>query len=120
MGSPLRLGTRGSKLALAQAQLVADALGGAELVPIKTGGDRSRQSADSPPAGGDKARFVREIELALLAREVDLGVHSAKDLPSELPEELRLVGVPPREDPLDAYVGEAASLDEIPGGARVG
>ena len=120
MGSPLRLGTRGSQLALAQAQLVADALGGAEVVPIKTGGDESRRTADPPPAGGDKARFVREIELALLAREVDLGVHSAKDLPSELPGELRLSGVPAREDPADAYVGAASSLDEVPNGARIG
>jgi hydroxymethylbilane synthase len=72
---PLRLGTRGSPLALAQAKLVAKALGGAEIVLIKTSGDR----ADGPPGeGGDKARFVREIERALLGGEVDLGVHSAR------------------------------------------
>ena len=89
--APLRLGTRGSALALAQAKLVAKALGGAEIVPIKT--------SDKCAGGGDKARFVREIERALLDGEVDLGVHSAKDLPTELPEGLEIAGVPAREDP---------------------
>jgi hydroxymethylbilane synthase len=100
-------------LALAQARLVADAVGGAELVPIQASGDH-------PAAGGDKARFVREIELALLADDVDLGVHSAKDLPSELPEGLGLAGVFGREDPADAYVGEAPSFDAVAEGARIG
>jgi hydroxymethylbilane synthase len=118
----VRLGTRGSALALAQAQLVADALGGAEIVPIKTSGDAKRERREGPEGaeGGDKARFVREIELALLAGEVDLGVHSAKDLPSSLPEELRLAGVPAREEPIDAYVGAAGSLEVVPEGARIG
>lgn len=110
----LRLGTRGSALALAQAKLVADALGGAELVTIRTSGDEPANR------GGDKARFVREIEQALLAGEVDLAVHSAKDLPSELPDGLGIAGVPPREDARDAFVGEAASLDGVPEGARIG
>jgi hydroxymethylbilane synthase len=109
----LRLGTRGSALALAQARLVAEALGGAEIVPIKASGDR-------PAAGGDKARFVREIELALLAEEVDIGVHSAKDLPSELPDGLGLAGVFGREDPADAYVGGVPSFDAVAEGARIG
>jgi hydroxymethylbilane synthase len=119
---PLRLGTRGSALALAQAEAVAKALGGAEVVPIKTTGDQGDggTSDASPAGGGDKARFVREIERALLDREVDLGVHSAKDLPSELPEGLEISGVPEREDARDAYVGEASSLKEIPEGARIG
>jgi hydroxymethylbilane synthase len=120
----LRLGTRGSTLALAQAQLVADALGDAELVPITTTGDRGRgprtRSGGGGGEGGDKARFVREIEQALLAGEVDLAVHSAKDLPSELPEGLEIAGVPEREDPRDAFVGPAGSLDEVPEGARIG
>jgi hydroxymethylbilane synthase len=115
----VRLGTRGSALALAQAQLVADALDGAEVVPIKTSGDEGARRGGAV-AGGDKARFVREIERALLAGDVELGVHSAKDLPSELPDELRIAGVPAREDPVDAYVGEASSLAEVPEGARVG
>jgi hydroxymethylbilane synthase len=106
----LRLGTRGSRLAVAQAQSVAEAIGDAEVVPV--------QSSDSEP--GDKERFVRGVERALLDGEVDLGVHSAKDLPGQRPQELRLAGVPPREDPLDAYVGQAPSLHELPAGARVG
>jgi hydroxymethylbilane synthase len=109
---PIRLGTRGSTLALAQAEVVAKAMRNAEIVPIKTS-DRATQ-------GGDKARFVREIERALLAGEVDLGVHSAKDLPSDLPEGLEILGVMEREDPRDAYVGEAASFEEIREGARIG
>ncbi len=122
----LRLGSRGSPLALAQAKLVAEALGEAEIVPIRTAGDEASAdrgaSARTPPAppGGDKARFVREIEAALLAGEIDIAVHSAKDLPSELPDGLRISGVPPREDPLDAWVGPGTSLDGLPEGARVG
>jgi hydroxymethylbilane synthase len=110
---PLRLGTRGSALALAQANAVAKSLGGAEVVPIKT-------SDNSSEGGGDKSRFVREIELALLDGEVDLGVHSAKDLPTELAEGLQLAGVPEREDPRDAFVGHVDSLGEVPEGARIG
>jgi hydroxymethylbilane synthase len=105
----LRLGTRGSALALAQAKLVAKALGGAEIVPIKTSGDK-----------GDKGRFVREIERALLDGEVDLGVHSAKDLPADLPDDLEIAGVLEREDPRDAYVGHVNSLGECPEGSRIG
>jgi hydroxymethylbilane synthase len=111
----LRLGTRGSALALAQAKIVAKALGGAEIVPIKTSGD-----GGAPPTGGDKSRFVREIERALLLREVDLGVHSAKDLPTELPEGLEIAGVLERADPRDAYIGHVNSLGECPPGARIG
>jgi hydroxymethylbilane synthase len=107
---PLRLGTRGSALALAQAKAVAKQLGGAEIVPIKT--------ADSDV--GDKARFVKAIEQALLEGEVDLAVHSAKDLPSELPDGLEIAGVPPREDARDAYVGSVSSLGEVPEGSRIG
>lgn len=106
----MRLATRGSALALAQAEQVAAALGGAEVVPVRT--------ADGEP--GDKSRFVRGVERALLDEEADLGVHSAKDLPGELPDGLELVGVPGREEAADAFVGPAASLDELPEGARVG
>jgi hydroxymethylbilane synthase len=108
----IRIGTRGSALALAQAEWVAARLeGGTDLVTIATAGDRGSQ--------GDKARFVKEIEEALLAGDVDLAVHSAKDVPGELPEGLSIVGVPEREDPLDALCG-AESLDALPGGAAVG
>jgi hydroxymethylbilane synthase len=106
----LKLGTRGSRLALAQAELVADALGGAEVVAVR--------STDGEP--GDKERFVRGVERAVLEGEADLGVHSAKDLPGDRPNELRLVGVPRREEPVDAYVGEASSLADLPAGARIG
>jgi hydroxymethylbilane synthase len=125
----LRLGTRGSALALAQAKLVAKALGGAEIVPIKTLGDlgtlrhktrRASPSAAARPRINDKARFVREIERALLDGEVDLGVHSAKDLPTDLPDGLEIAGVPAREDPRDAFVGHVNSLGECPEGARIG
>jgi hydroxymethylbilane synthase len=114
----LRLGTRGSALALAQAGIVARALEGAEpglaveLVEITTSGDRG-----SPV--GDKSRFVKEIEEGLLAGEIDMAVHSAKDVPGVLPDGLAIVGVPQREDARDALCG-AASLDELPEGASVG
>ncbi len=109
---PLRLGTRGSALALAQANAVAKLIGGAEVVPIKT--------SERPGSGGDKARFVREIERALLEGEVDLGVHSAKDLPTDLPDGLEIAGVPEREDARDAYVGHVDSLGDVPEGSRIG
>jgi hydroxymethylbilane synthase len=108
----IRLGTRGSALALAQARFVAERLRGEiELVTITTAGDRGART--------DKSRFVKEIEEALLAGEVDLAVHSAKDVPGELPEGLAIVGVPAREDPLDALCG-AASVDALAQGAVVG
>lgn len=106
----MRIGSRGSALALAQAEHVATALGGVEVVAVRT--------ADGDP--GDKSRFVRGVEAALLDGDADLGVHSAKDLPGELPDGLELVGVPGREEPADAFVGSVTSFDELPEGARVG
>ena len=112
----LRIGTRGSALALAQSGLVADALrelgAEVELVSIKTSGDKGAVQED-------KSRFVKEIEEALVAGEVDLAVHSAKDVPGELPDGLAIVGVPERVDPGDSLCG-AASLDDLHDGARVG
>ena len=105
----LRIATRGSALALAQAGQVAEILGGAELVEV---------SSDGEP--GDKARFVRGVERALLDGEAEIGVHSAKDVPAELTEGLMLAAVPPREDAGDAWIGVGSSLDEVPEGARVG
>jgi hydroxymethylbilane synthase len=105
----IRLGTRGSALALAQARSVAELLeDDVELVEISTQG-----------AVGDKSRFVKAIEEALLAGTVDLAVHSAKDVPGELPAGLSIVGVPERADPYDALCG-ATSLDELRPGAVVG
>jgi hydroxymethylbilane synthase len=108
----IRLGTRGSALALVQARWVAERLpGDVALVEITTSGDRGSHD--------DKSRFVKEIEEALLAGEVDLAVHSAKDVPAELPERLSIVGVPERADPLDALCG-AGSLEGLAPGAVVG
>ena len=103
----LRLGTRGSQLALWQANAVAQRVadsGGppCSIVVIKTSGDRL-QDAPLSSVGG-KRLFVKEIEDALLAGEVDLAVHSSKDLPAALPEGLTIAAVLPREDPLDAIV----------------
>jgi hydroxymethylbilane synthase len=108
----LRIATRRSALALAQARSVADALGCAELVEVVTAGDRGER-------GGDKSRWVAELERKLLDGEADLAVHSAKDVPGELPAGLDIVAVPPRADARDALCG-AGSLDELPPGARVG
>jgi len=118
----IRLGTRGSALALAQARWVAERLPGeVELVPITTSGDAHQPSRGSDPLEGltDKSRFVKEIEEALIAGTVDLAVHSAKDVPSELPDGLAIVGVPERADARDALCG-AASLVELAEGAAVG
>ena len=116
----LRLGTRGSALALAQAELVGNALAAkgleVEIVPITTSGDQRSERAAAPD---DKSRFVKEIEDALLREEVGLAVHSAKDVPSELPDGLSIVGVPERADPRDALCG-AATLAELSEGAAVG
>jgi hydroxymethylbilane synthase len=105
----IRIATRSSALALAQARLVAEMLGGAELVEV---------SSDGEP--GDKSRFVRGVEQALLDGDAEIGVHSAKDLPAELPPGLAIGAVPPREDPADAWIGAGGSLEEVPEGARVG
>jgi hydroxymethylbilane synthase len=108
----VRLGTRGSALALAQARDVAAALGGAELVTITTSGDRNR-------AAGDKERWVREIDAALLRGDIDIAVHSAKDVPAKLADGIVIAAVPPRADPRDALCG-APSLAALVEGARVG
>lgn len=119
----IRIATRGSALALAQAGQVAKMLGGAELVEVSSDGEI-----------GDKARFVRGVEQALLAGEAEIGVHSAKDVPAEMPEGLVIAAVPVREDPADVWIGVVAPLldvsqqrrhkgsllDDVPEGARVG
>jgi hydroxymethylbilane synthase len=109
----MRVGTRGSALALAQAQSVAALLGpDAEIVTITTSGDRDA-------ALGDKSRWVSELERALLDGRIDLAVHSAKDVPADLVEGLELVAIPERADPRDAICG-ASSLCALHPGARVG
>jgi hydroxymethylbilane synthase len=111
----VRIATRGSALALAQAHAVAGLLGGEhEIVVVSTAGDRGDDGAVS-----DKARWVVDIEAALRGGEADLAVHSAKDVPIEIDADLELAGTTAREDARDALVG-AASLQELPAGARIG
>jgi hydroxymethylbilane synthase len=121
----LKIGTRGSALALAQARWVAAQISGGapayrmELVIIKTTGDKI---IDVPLAQiGGKGLFIKEIEEALLSGQVDLAVHSLKDMPAEVPQGLLLGAVPPREDCRDAFISSRyANLAEIPPGGRVG
>jgi hydroxymethylbilane synthase len=113
----LRIATRGSRLALWQAERVATLLGGdVELVTVSTTGD---QRTDVPiwTIGGTGV-FVKEVQQAVLDDRADLAVHSAKDLPSETAEGLVLAAVPERADPRDALVGKR--LVDIPTGGRIG
>jgi hydroxymethylbilane synthase len=127
---PLRLGTRGSLLAKTQSQLVADELQSrfpglkVELIIFKTTGD---QIADRPlHEFGGKGLFTKELELALLDRQVDFVVHSFKDVPVTMPlvatEDLVVAATPPREDPRDVLVSRQGfrSLADLPQAARVG
>ncbi|MGO9956679.1 MAG: hydroxymethylbilane synthase [Solirubrobacteraceae bacterium] len=118
----MRVGTRASALALVQAEWVAGRLGrigpdpelvkDPEIVKITTLGDRGA-------AVQDKSRWVSELERALLDGRIDIAVHSAKDVPTELPDGLELIAVPTREDARDAICG-AASLQAVAAGGRVG
>jgi hydroxymethylbilane synthase len=108
----VRIGTRGSALALAQARQVAGRLDGAELVAVATAGDRGEPAPD-------KERWVRELDAALLAGEIDCAVHSAKDVPAALPEGVVIAAVPARADARDALCG-AGALGALSAGARVG
>jgi hydroxymethylbilane synthase len=121
----LVIGTRGSQLALTQAEAVASLLRqvyprlAVELAVIQTKGDRILDRALSRI--GDKGLFVSEIEAALVERRVDLAVHSCKDLPSETPDELILAAFPRRADARDALVSPTgARLADLPHGARIG
>lgn len=123
--SSVVIGTRGSPLAIWQAEWVQARL--LEIMPaltvtlqrIKTSGDKI---VDVPLAKiGGKGLFVKEIEEALLNEEIDLAVHSMKDVPTMLPEPLEIVCVPPREDPRDALISrQGVLLDQLPPGARIG
>ncbi|HEV8674976.1 MAG TPA: hydroxymethylbilane synthase [Methylomirabilota bacterium] len=125
MSERVRIGTRGSPLALRQAALVAEGLRGAwpglavELVAIRTSGDKLPQ-ADLAVIGG-KGLFVKEIEDALLEGRIELAVHSLKDLPAGVPKGLTLAAFPEREDPRDVLVSRSgAGLAGLPAGARIG
>src|SRR5580704_2846571 len=120
---PLRLGTRGSKLALVQAGMVRDRLietgAACEIAVLKTSGDRIQ---DRPLAdAGGKGLFTKELEEALLREEIDLAVHSMKDVPTLLPHGLSIVSILPREDARDVFVStKAKALHDLPKNARVG
>ncbi|MEO8546847.1 MAG: hydroxymethylbilane synthase [Sphingomicrobium sp.] len=125
MNGGLKLGTRGSPLALAQARKVAAALETAQrwpsdfvqIVPVKTTGDKVQ---DRPLAEiGGKALWTKELDLALLSGEVDFCVHSMKDVESVRPLEIHLAAMRPRGDVRDRLIG-AASIEALPQGARVG
>jgi hydroxymethylbilane synthase len=119
----LRLGTRGSRLALCQAGLAADALreaglGPVAIVPISTIGDRDRRHSFSEL--GSRGVFSTELEQALVADQIDVAVHSAKDLTTDDPPGLTLAAVLPRADARDAWCGPQGSLAAVPEGARIG
>jgi hydroxymethylbilane synthase len=119
----LRIGSRGSQLALWQANHIAGLLRGqgheVEIEIIKTTGDRLQEVTFAEV--GSKGMFTKEIEEALAAGRVDLAVHSLKDLPTDLPEPFALAATPQRVDPRDAFVSvKYGGLAELPRGARVG
>jgi hydroxymethylbilane synthase len=121
--TPLRIGTRGSALALWQANSIADALRRSgvetELVIIRTSGDKFQQASFSQM--GTKGVFIKELEDALIDSHVDLAVHSMKDLPTEMPPGLAIAAICKREDVRDALLSMAgATLATLPSGARVG
>ena len=122
----LVVGTRGSNLALIQTNWVVDRLKEAnpdiefEIKIIKTKGDLIK---DLPlDKIGDKGLFVKEIEKSLLNKEIDMAVHSMKDMPSYLPEGLKFASSPMREDPRDALISKEGykSIDDLPKGAKIG
>jgi hydroxymethylbilane synthase len=126
---PLRIATRGSPMALHQAELVRQRLGAAhpalaaegavELLPIRTTGDRVQNRLLAEIGG--KGLFSKEIEAALIERRADLAVHSLKDMETVLPEGLMIAAVLPRDDPRDALVSAGgAGLAALPPGARIG
>ena len=124
MSASYRIGTRGSPLALAQTGEVAARLrdrfpdASFEVAPMTTGGDRRK---DAALVSLGRGAFAKDIESALLAGDIELAVHSAKDLASELPDGLVIAGAVPRQDPRDALIDRwAAPLSELPPGARIG
>lgn len=121
---PLRIGTRGSALALWQARSIAQALLAAtgvepQLIIIKTSGDKFQKLSFSQI--GTKGVFIKELEDALLDERIDLAVHSMKDVPTEMPDGLTIAAIGKREDVRDALLAaNGATLAGLPGGARVG
>lgn len=127
MTNLIRVGSRGSRLALTQARQYLERLKAAtadlefEMVEIQTSGDRfGHLSPEKVMERSGKGIFVKEIEEAILDGRVDLAIHSLKDMPSEIPKGLVLAGYQEREDPRDAWVAQGKSLQEIPSGAKIG
>jgi hydroxymethylbilane synthase len=125
MKDQLRIGTRGSKLALAQTNQVVEILRRFppgvryEIVAIRTQGDKMHDLGDTAIEG--KSMFTKEIEESLLKGEIDMAVHSMKDLTTELPKGLVIAAVPERVNPRDVFVSRnKMKFDELLGGARVG
>jgi hydroxymethylbilane synthase len=131
----IRIGSRGSQLALWQANWVKDQLTaaghGVSIETIRTSGDKLQRYPPTQPLpasfaqivaeAGTKGLFIKEIEEALLAGKVDLAVHSLKDLPSNLPQGLILAAVPPREDARDVFISaDGKPFEQLAAGARVG
>ena len=125
----LVIGSRGSQLALRQSKILQEALQKhhpdleSSIEVIRTTGDQTPRADLSKLAASVKGLFVKEIEEALLERQIDLAVHSLKDLPTETPEGLTLAAILPREDPRDALVTaapETPSFQALPQGARLG
>jgi hydroxymethylbilane synthase len=120
----IRIGSRPSRLALAQAAIVKNRLQQilpgleCEVVPIRTTGDKL--TTPSLAQVGGKGLFVRELEQALEARRVDIAVHSMKDLPAVTPPRFRLIAVPPREDAIDVLLSAGPAIAELPRAARLG
>ncbi len=120
----LRIGTRGSRLALAQTDWVANRLRAevagitVEVVAIETSGDLIKDVPLGPDLGS--SFFTKEIEDALLGGRVDVAVHSCKDLSTQMPSGLTIAAIPPREDPRDVLVSRLGTLSELPAGSTVG
>ena len=124
MGHRITIGTRGSKLALWQAEHVRGLLVNAfadlciDFSIIKTTGD---QLQSNPLSNISKGLFTKEIEIALLDQKIDLAVHSVKDLPTDLPKGLKICCIPAREDPRDALISKSGlGLNNLPTGAKIG
>ena len=133
LGSPmvknLRIGTRGSPLALVQAEdvrrkiLAAHPTLAVDVVPIRTAGDWRPEHKERTflELGGNKGLFTKELEEALLANHIDIAVHSMKDVATTQPEGLEISTILPRENPRDAFIGRTAqTVDDLPRGATIG
>lgn len=124
MINKIKIGTRGSSLALWQANFVKDFLkknglvDSVEVVEYKTTGDINLE--DNLDVLGGKGVFVKEIEEALIRKEIDIAVHSYKDLPSELPEDLEIIATSPREDCRDVLISKNIQLKDLPLNCKIG